>query len=129
MSSGKMNSSNHIRPDLKVGQLARLAFATYFQLDSRNPAEIIRLQNGEYCRNTFRVNSTMPVLLPIAVIDGAPNGFRVGEKGFLNARYGKTVYEIDGVRYRITNDWHEPPNPRDNRTPLEDWIRRIGLAL
>ena len=37
--------------------------------------------------------------------------------------------EYNGIKYRLVNDWKEPPNPRDNRTPLEDWIRRMGLEF
>lgn len=123
------NDNNHIRPDLKVGQLARLAFSAYFQLPNRDPAEIVRLQEGEYCHDTFLLNRTMPVLTPVEVIDNAPDGGHVGEAGFYNTHYWSQVYEVDGIRYRIVNDWKESPNPRDNRTPLEDWIRRMGLDL
>lgn len=120
-------NAGRIRPDLKVGALARLAFETYFQNSDRK--EIARLQDGDYCHETFRMKRKMPVMKRVADILRAPAGFRVGEAGFLDRYYWKREYIVDGVKYRLVNDWHEPPPPRDNRTPLEDWIRRMGLDL
>jgi len=131
MANAKCLGNNHIRPDLKVGKLARLAFSTYFQSADRDPAEIARLQNGDYCHETFVLNSTMPVLVPVSVIDHAPAGSHVGEAAFYKAKYWAEVFEIEGFEFRVVNDWKEPSphQPRDNRTPLEDWIRRMGLEL
>ena len=120
-------NAGRIRPDLKVGALARLAFETYFQNPDRQ--EIACLQDGDYCHETFRLNRRMPVMKSVNEILHAPTGFRIGEAGFLDRRYWKREYIVDGVKYRLVNDWHDPPNPRDNRTPLEDWIRRMGLGL
>jgi len=121
------SNKGHIRPDLKVGKLARLAITEYLKIGS--PEEVARLQNGEYCHNTFILNGTMPVLVPVDVIENAPAGSHVGEAGFYHAHYWTQEVEFAGVRYRMVNDWKEPPNPRDNRTPLEDWIRVQGLDL
>ena len=122
--------AGRIRPDLKVGALARLAFETYFQSAGRQAQEIARLQDGEYCHETFLLNSTMPALVPVSTIEAAPEGGCVGERGFYrNHYYARPILEADGIKYRLVNDWKEPPNPRDNRTPLEDWIRRMGLLL
>lgn len=120
-------NAGRIRPDLKVGALARLAFETYFQNPDRQ--EIARLQDGDYCHETFLLNRTMPVMKRVDDILHAPAGFRVGEAGFLDRHYWKREFIVDGVEYRLVNDWHEPPTPRDNRTPLEDWIRRMGIQL
>lgn len=122
-------ADNPICPKLRVGRLARLAFTEYF-LNHPDPEEIVRLQDGDYCHETFALSRTMPVLVPVSAIEQAPAGNRVGEAEFLQNHYWvRPVLEFDGVRYRVVNDWKEPPNPRDNRTPLEDWIRRMGLAL
>lgn len=120
-------AENHIRPDLKVGALARLAFEIYFK--DPDPEEILRLQNGDFCHRTFRIKRTMPVLKRIDEIETALAGTHSGERGFYDVHYWKKVYSIDGVKYRVVNDWHEPPNPLDNRAPLEDWIRRMDLVL
>lgn len=128
----KQSSINvgRIRPDLKVGALAQLAFETYFQSPDRQAQEIARLQDGAYCHETFLLNSTMPALVPVSTIEAAPEGGHVGERGFYrNHYYARPILEADGIKYRLVNDWKEPPNPRDNRTPLEDWIRRMGLNL
>ena len=128
----KQSSINvgRIRPDLKVGALAQLAFETYFQSPDRQAQEIARLQDGAYCHETFLLNSTMPALVPVSTIEAAPEGGHVGERGFYrNHYYARPILEADGIKYRLVNDWKEPPNPRDNRTPLEDWIRRRGLVL
>lgn len=129
MANGTCTGNNHIRPDLKVGKLAKLAFSTYFQSAGCNPAEVARLQDGDYCHETFILNSTMPVLVPVSVIDHAPAGSQVGEAGFYHAHYWSQVFVVGGVKYRVVNDWKESPNPRDNRVPLEDWIRLMGLEL
>ena len=71
----------------------------------------------------------MPVLVPVTVMENAPAGTHVGEASFYDDKWWAPVYVVDGIEYRIVNDWKEPPNPRDNRTPLEDWIRRMGLVL
>lgn len=124
------NNAGHIRPDLKVGKLAKLAFETYFHSPVCQAQEIARLQDGDYCHETFLLNSTMPVLVPVSTIEAAPEGSHVGERGFYhNHYYVRPILEADGIKYRLVNDWKEPPNPRDNRTPLEDWIRRKGLLL
>ena len=123
------SSVGRIRSDLKVGALARLAFETYFDSPDRQAQEIARLQDGEYCHRTFRMTIALPVLKRVDEIVRAPAGTRVGERDFLHKHYWVKEYLIDRVKYRIVNDWHEPPNSRDNRTPLEDWIRRMGLAL
>ena len=123
------NNAVHIRPDLKVGKLAKLAFETYFDFPDRQAQEIARMQDGEYCNRTFNMKAALPVLKRVDEIVRAPAGTRVGERAFLHEHYWVKEYLIDGVKYRIVNDWHEPPNPRDNRTPLKDWIRRMGLAL
>lgn len=124
------NSAGRIRPDLKVGALARLAFETYFQSAGRQAQEITRLQDGKYCHETFLLNSTMPVLVPVSTIESAPEGSHVGEQDFYQDHYYSTlILEAEGIKYRLVNDWKEPPNPRDNRTPLEDWIRKMGLVL
>ena len=120
------SSAVRIRPDLRVGELAKLAFETFFQNPDRQ--EIIRLQDGEYCKRTFRLSPRLPVMKRVDDILHAPNGFQVGEAGYFKKCYWKDVYNVDGVKYRLVNDWHQPPN-RDNRTPLEDWIRRMGLIL
>lgn len=124
----RSKNAGHIRPDLKVGALARLAFETYFQRPDRQAREIARLQDGDYCNATFRLIPSLPVMKRVEEILQAPSGFRAGESGYLNRRYWKREYLIDGVKYRVTSNWHEPPHP-DNRTPLEDWIRRMELAL
>ena len=122
------SSTGRIRPDLKVGKLAKLAFEPSVQ--NPDPQEIIRLQDGHYCHETFLLNSTMPVLVPVSTIEDAPEGSHVGERAFYqNHYYTRPILEADGIKYRIVNDWKEPPNPRDNRTLLEDWIRRMGLVL
>ena len=127
MKSKKTSScAGRIRPDLKVGKLAKLAFETYIQNADRQ--EIIRLQDGEYCNRTFRLSPGLPVMKRVDDILHAPNGFLAGEAGYFKKHYWKDVYSVGGVKYRLVNDWHEPPNP-DKRTPLEDWIRRMGLAL
>ena len=126
---GEQQQVREIRPDLRVGELARLAFETYFQSADRQAQEIARLQDGEYCNATFRLIPSLPVMKRVDEILQAPSGFRVGETGYLNRRYWKREYLIDGVKYRLTNNWHEPPHACDNRTPLEAWIRRMGLAL
>lgn len=124
------SSGDHIRPDKKVGKLAQLAFSTYLQSAKRDPAEIVRLQNGDYCHKTFVLNRTMPVLVPVSVIVNAPSGDQVGEAGFYKDHYYVKVFDVDGVEFRVVNDWKESPNnPRDNRTPLENWIRKMGLEL
>lgn len=123
------SGSGRIRPDLKVGALARLAFETYFRTAGCQAQEIARLQDGDYCNATFRMIPSLPVLKRVDEILQAPGGFRAGEFGYLNKRYWKREYLIDGVKYRLTSNWHEPPHSCDNRTPLEDWIRRMGLAL
>lgn len=122
---------NHIRPDLRVGRLARLAFSTYFNSVGCDPAEIVHLQDGEYCHNTFVLNRTMPVLVPVSVIEDAPDGSHVGQAGFYATKYWAQVFNVFGVEYRLVNDWKEPSQtqPRDNRTPLEDWIRSKGIVL
>ena len=120
------SSAGRIRPDLRVGELAKLAFETYFQNPDRQ--EIILLQDGDYCHETFRMIPSLPIMKRVNEILQAPSGFRAGESGYLNKRYWKREYLVDGVKYRLTNNWHEPPRP-DNRTPLEDWIRRMGLNL
>lgn len=119
--------AGHIRPNLKVGKLARLALETYL----RNPdlQEVARLQNGEYCRRTFKMKRSLPVMKRMDDILNAPHGDRVGEFGFLDSHYWKATYIVDGVKYRLVNDWHELPNPVDNRSLLEDWIRRMGIVL
>lgn len=128
MKSNQTSSgAGRIRPDLKVGKLAKLAFETYFQHPDRQ--EIIRLQDGDYCYETFGMKRKMPVMKPVDDILHAPRGSHVGEADFLDKRYWKQEYLVEGVKYRLVNDWHEPPNHRDNRTPLEDWIRRMGLVL
>ena len=124
------NKNAHIRPDLKVGKLAKLAFETYF----RNPdkTEIKNLQDGEYCHSVFGTKTTMPVLKTVQEIQQAPNGIHVGEAGFYKVHYwAKPVLQFDGVSYRVCNDWHEPSarQPVDNRTSLEVWIRRMGITL
>ena len=129
MSCSMIERGDRIRPDLKVGKLARLAISTYIESENRDPAEIVRLQDGDYCHQTFGLNSTVPVLVPVAVIENAPTGIHVGEAGFYHAHYWTSVWSVDDDEYRIVNDWKEPPNPRDNRTPLEDWIRQMGLDL
>ena len=116
-----------IRSDLRVGALARLAFETYFR--NADLVEIERLQSGEYGHETFRLNRTLPVIKRAHDIRNAPFGSHAGERDYLDNHYWRNEYDIGGVTYRIVNDWKEPPNPRDNRTPLEDWIRRMGLAL
>ena len=114
-------NAGHIRPDLKVGKLAKFAFETYFQSPDRQDQEIARLQDGEYCHETFLLNSTMPVLVPVSTIESAPEGSHVGERDFYRDHYyARLILEADGIKYRLVNDWKEPPNPRDNRTPLED---------
>lgn len=125
----EQSSSNagRICPDQPVGKLARLAFETYFQNPDRQ--EIARLQDGEYCHETFRLNRTLPVMKRVDDILHAPAGSRVGEADFFDKHYWKREYIVDGVKYRLVNDWKEPPNPRDNRTPLEDWIRRMGIHV
>lgn len=75
-------TNGRIRPDLKVGKLARLAVSTYINSEKRDPEEIVRLQDGDYCHRTFNLNNTMPVLVPVEVIENAPAGSRVGEAGF-----------------------------------------------
>lgn len=122
-------NAGRIRPDLKVGALARLAFETYFQSAGCQAQEIARLQDGDYCNTTFRMIPSLPVMKCVNEILQAPSGFRAGESGYLNRRYWKREYLIDGVKYRVTNNWHEPPHSCDNRTSLEDWIRRMGLYL
>ena len=121
------NSAGRIRPDLTVGALARLAFETYFQRPARQ--EITRLQDGDYCNATFRMIPSLPVLKRVDEILQVPGGCRAGEFGYLNKRYWKREYLIDGVKYRLTSNWHEPPHSCDNRTPLEDWIRRMEIQL
>lgn len=122
-------NAGRIRPDLRVGALARLAFETYFQSPDRQAQEIDQLQDGEYCHKTFLLNRTMPALVPVSTIEAAPEGRHVGERGFYqNHYYARPILEADGIKYRLVNDWKEP-NPRDNRTPLEDWIRRMRLDL
>ena len=124
------NNAGHIRPDKKVGELAKLAFETYFDSPDRQAQEIAQLQDGVYCHETFLLNSTMPALVPVSTIEAAPEGSHVGERGFYrNHYYARPFLEADGIKYRLVNDWKEPPNPRDNRTPLEDWIRRMGIRL
>jgi hypothetical protein len=63
-----------IRPDLKVGRLARLAFEQYFSSSNCREEEIARLQEGDYCHETFVLNSTMPALVPVSTIENAPSG-------------------------------------------------------
>ena len=121
------NQNVHIRPDLKVGKLAKLALETYFR--NPDPAEIARLQDGEYGHRTFIINSTMPIVKRADEIDNAPEGRQTGGYDFYRQHYWAMQYDIGGVKYRVVNDWKESPNPRDNRTPLEDWIRRMGLSL
>ena len=129
MKSNQTSSgAGRIRPDLKVGKLAKLAFETYFQNPDRQAREIACLQDGDYCNATFRLIPSLPVMKRVDEILQAPSGFRAGESGYLNDRYWKREYLVDGIKYRLTSNWHEPPNP-DNRTPLEDWIRRMGLNL
>ena len=123
------NNAGHIRPDMRVGELAKLAFETYFDSPDRQAQEIARLQVGEYCHRTFRMTKALPVLKRVDEIVRAPAGTRVGERAFLHERYWVKEYLINGVKYRIVNNWHEPPHSCDNRTPLEDWIRRMGLVL
>ena len=119
-----------IRPDLKVGRLARLAFEQYFSSSNCREEEIARLQEGDYCHETFVLNSTMPALVPVSTIENAPSGKRVGESTFYKKHYyTKPILEFNGIKYRLVNDWKEPSNPRDNRTPLEDWIRRMGFEI
>lgn len=118
---------SRIRPELKVGKLARLAFKTYLRNPDRR--EIERLQDGDYCGKTFHLKRTLPALVRVANILQAPRGDKVGEKGYLHAHYWKDEFLVDGVKYRVVNDWHEPPNPVDNRTPLEDWICKVGIKL
>ena len=122
-------NAGRIRPDLKVGALAWLAFETYFQSPDRQAQEIARLQDGESCNATFRTIPSLPVMKCVDEILQAPGGFRAGESDYLNRRYWKKEYLIDGIKYRVTSNWHEPPHSCDNRTPLEDWIRRMGLVL
>ena len=121
--------AGRIRPDLKVGALARLAFETYFQSAARQAQEIARLQEGDYCNATFRTIPSLPVMKSVDEILQAPGGFRAGESDYFNRRYWKREYLIDGIKYRVTSNWHEPPHSCDNRTPLEDWIRRMGIQL
>ena len=116
-----------IRSDLKVGQLARLAFETF--LKDPDPAEFERLQEGEYCSNTFGLPPSLPVLKKEDDILNAPSGSRVGESYFLNRNYWSKRYLVNGVWYRVVNDWHERKNAIDNRPPLEKWINAHGLKL
>ncbi len=116
-----------IRPDLKVGQLARLAFEMF--LKTPDQKEIERLQDGEYCRKTFGLPPSLPVLKKEEDILNAPTGSRAGESYFLHRNYWSKRYLVDGVWYRVVNDWHEWKNANDNRSPLEEWILAHGLRL
>jgi hypothetical protein len=119
-----------ICPNKKVGDLARNAFVAFFQSQNCCTEEIARLQDGDYCHETFTLNRTMPALVPVSTIDNAPAGKNVGESVFYKRHYyAKPIFEYNGIKYRFVNDWKEPPNPRDNRTPLEAWIRRMGLEF
>lgn len=120
----------HNGQDIRVGDLARRVFAAYFQSSNCLSDEIARLQDGVYCHETFALNSTMPALVPVSAIENAPDGKKVGERGFYRQHYyAKPIFEYNGIKYRLVNDWKEPPNPRNNRTPLENWIRRMGLEF
>jgi hypothetical protein len=73
--------------DIKVGELAKKAFAAFFRSHNCCADEIACLQDGAYCHETFALNSTMPALLPISVIENAPDGKKVGERSFYKKHY------------------------------------------
>lgn len=100
---------------MKIGLTVKAKIATIFNhCERRDPSELIRLQDHRYSKKTFDIN--YPFCLPADQIRPADA-----------ARYWRQEYVVNGIAFRVTSQWFNPPVSRSLPLFL-DYLVRLGLA-
>mgnify|MGYP001013183682 FL=1 len=95
--------------ELKVGQIARIIMREILESGKVDANEISWLQNEKYSKDTLGLN--YPALV-------------IANNEYDTRRYYVDPVFINGVYYKLCNDWYEGAT-NDDRPLLIDWIRKF----